>query len=152
MTKKIILLLCVMTVFFSGAVLARSHQETADWVAIKLGNGNDNVYFFNVNSLHYDVDENGKIHKNVIVYEEKKINRNTATLSEGFYSITQCKINLTDKSLMLGEETFYKKDGEKRWSEKPLYLVWYVVKPGTIGETRYNAVADYVKNNPEKVK
>jgi len=150
MRKKIVILLCMLLVAFSAVAMAAAKDESADtdWVAIDLGHDNNDTYYFNKATMHYDKDKDGNINKQIVVYEEKMVNRNTNVLTDGFYSITQCKINLTEPALLLGEETFYKKSGEERWVQKPLYLVWYPIKPNTVGESRYNAVAVYVQQHP----
>ena len=151
MRKKIVILICMLLVIFSAVAMAAEKDAATDidWVAIDLGHNNNDAYYFNKTTMHYDKDKDGNINKQIVVYEEKKVNRNTSVLTDGFYSITECKINLTEPALLLGEETFYKKSGEQRWVQKPLYLVWYPIKPNTVGESRYNAVADYVQQHPE---
>ncbi|WP_196598087.1 hypothetical protein [Pectinatus frisingensis] len=154
MTKRIMIFTLVLCVLFSTIVLAQAETEDTqdNWVPIELGKGNDDVFYFDKTSLHYDVDKNGKVNKNIINYREKKVNRNSATLDEGFYSITDCKIDLVNQALLLGKQTFYKSNGEKRWSETPTYLVWYSVQPGTMGGTRYAAVAAYAADHSDQIK
>ncbi len=157
MVKRITLLLFLFFVAalpLSSASPYRPHNaqdksETASvWQAINFGNGNDNTFYFNKASIHYEVKE-GKINKNILVYEEKKVNRNGFTLDNGYYSITDAKVNLANKTIFLGTETFYTPAGKVRWSDKPTYLIWYSVNPGTMGADRFDAVADYAAANPE---
>lgn len=146
------LILCFMLLFAVSASAEENTDAANDnWQAILLGKGNDDVYYFDKTSLRYDVDKNGKVNKNIIVYKEKNVKHDPLSTENNYYSITECKINLTNDSLLLGTETFYKSTGEKRWSETPAYLVWYTVNPGTIGWSRYSAVAQYVQEHPEAV-
>lgn len=155
MQKKIILFIFGLVLLFTASVSAEEQPAAAaddNWVAITLGHGNDDVFYFDKTSLHYDLDEKGNINKDIVDYKERQVNRDTSTLENGYYSITDCKINLKNGSLLLGEETFYKSNGEKRWSDTPKYLVWYTVNPGTVGWSRYSAVAQYVAQFPDAVK
>lgn len=155
MSKKIAALLFSMILFVTVAVSAQEQgtgTKDSDWQAIDLGYENNNTYYFDKTSLRYDVDKHGVVNKNIISYREKHINNDPLSADKGSYSVTECKINLKNDTLLLGEETFYKSNGEKRWSEKPTYLIWYTIKPGTIGGSRFSAVAQYVEQNPALIK
>ncbi|MDQ0203853.1 hypothetical protein [Pectinatus haikarae] len=155
MRKKLAAFIFSLVLLFAVSASADEQQEAAaqdDWIPIVLGHGNDDIFYFDKTSLHYDTEKNGSINKNIVAYKEKRINRDSGTLENGYYSITDCKINLENSTLLLGEETFYKSSGEKRWSTAPTYLVWYTVKPGTVGWSRFSAVAQYVTENQETVK
>lgn len=154
MNRKIIGLALMILLLLSATAIAGAEQtDTQDnWVAIELGKGNDDIYYFDKTSLHYDVDKDGNVNKNIIDYKEKQVTRDAATMEDGYYSITDCKINLANNTLLLGEATYYKSNGDKRWSETPTYLVWYTVQPGTVGGTRFAVVADYAAAHSDEIK
>lgn len=129
---------------------AKTAEQTGPWQAINFGKGNDNTFYFNKESIHYAI-KDGKINKNILVYEEKKVNRNGFTLDNGYYSVTQAKLNLRNQTLFLGDETFYTPKGKVRWVNTPTYLIWYSITPGTMGADRYDAVADYAAANPQQI-
>ncbi len=143
--KRISFLVCMLCLLVTSVSLAHGQEK---WTAIILGHGRDNVFYYNPASIHYQIKDN-KIDKNIIVYQEKMVNRDTITLTCGDYSITDCKLNLANKTLFLGTQTFYKSNGEKRWSSTPTYLIWYPITAGTMGASRFQAVADYVAHHPD---
>ena len=63
----------ILLLLSATAIAGAEQTDTQDnWVAIELGKGNDDIYYFDKTSLHYDVDKDGNVNKNIIDYKEKQ--------------------------------------------------------------------------------
>lgn len=145
MLKKVVYLVAVLWVMMLCTAFAEEQKtdKDANWQVVDIGPAENYEYAFNTLTIKYDRNKDGSINKNIIVYEERKMNMMTASNEYKYYTITNCKLNKDLQSILFGDEKFYTKDGKYRWTDKPAYLAWITVRPETIGGDRFIAIVTY---------
>ena len=96
-TIKVIYLLMMLLIVNTCVAFAQSEEkntQTYNWQAFDIGPAEDYNYAFDTNSIKYARNEDGSINKNIIIYQEKKINNVPMSSEFNYYTITQCKLNI----------------------------------------------------------
>lgn len=145
MLKRVIYLVAALWIMMICTAFAQvqSNEGDGSWQVIDVGPAENYEYAFNTATIKYDRNKDGSVNKNIIIYEERKMNMMTASNEYKYYTITDCKINKDLQSIMFGDEKFYTREGKYRWTNKPTYLAWITVKPETIGGDRFIAIVSY---------
>ena len=94
-TIKVIYLLMMLLIVNTCVAFAQSEEkntQTYNWQAFDIGPAEDYNYAFDTNSIKYARNEDGSINKNIIIYQEKKINNVPMSSEFNYYTITQCKL------------------------------------------------------------
>ena len=102
-TIKVIYLLMMLLIVNTCVAFAQSEEkntQTYNWQAFDIGPAEDYNYAFDTNSIKYARNEDGSINKNIIIYQEKKINNVPMSSEFNYYTITQCKLNIEQTKLV----------------------------------------------------
>ena len=84
-TIKVIYLLMMLLIVNTCVAFAQSEEkntQTYNWQAFDIGPAEDYNYAFDTNSIKYAKNEDGSINKNIIIYQEKKINNDSPSSGE----------------------------------------------------------------------
>lgn len=125
-TIKVIYLLMMLLIVNTCVAFAQSEEkntQTYNWQAFNIGPAEDYNYAFDTNSIKYARNEDGSINKNIIIYQEKKIN------------------NVP----MSSEFNYYTKKDKFRWTDTPMYLTWITVSRDSIGGLRFIQIVEYAR-------
>ena len=132
-TIKVIYLLMMLLIVNTCVAFAQSEEkntQTYNWQAFDIGPAEDYNYAFDTNSIKYARNEDGSINKNIIIYQEKKIN-NVPMSSQ--------------TSICFGDESYYTKKDKFRWTDTPMYLTWITVSRDSIGGLRFIQIVEYAR-------
>ena len=128
-TIKVIYLLMMLLIVNTCVAFAQSEEkntQTYNWQAFDIGPAEDYNYAFDTNSIKYARNEDGSINKNIIIYQEKKI-------------------NIEQTSICFGDESYYTKKDKFRWTDTPMYLTWITVSRDSIGGLRFIQIVEYAR-------
>ena len=156
MNKKILCLFAaVMMLLMAGASLAAAKPKLIEvpvpWQVFDLGPAEQYITAFDTSTIKYDRNSDGSINKNIIIYDERKINDIPMSTEYRFYSITKCRLNVENQSICFGDESFYTKKDKFRWTDTPAYLTWITVRPDTIGAIKYVTLVEYAKAHDDEL-
>ena len=153
MQKKIICLLTMVMLLCMSAAVAAAKEQTvpAPWQVFNLGPAEQYITAFDTSTIKYDKNSDGSINKNIILYDERKINDVPMSTEYRYYSVTACKLNVQMQSICFGDESFYTKKDKFRWTDKPQYLTWISVQPDTIGAIKYATIVQYAKDHDSEL-
>ena len=132
-TIKVIYLLMMLLIVNTCVAFAQSEEkntQTYNWQTFDIGPAEDYNYAFN---------------KNIIIYQEKKINNVPMSSEFNYYTITQCKLNIEQTSICFGDESYYTKKDKFRWTDTPMYLTWITVSRDSIGGLRFIQIVEYAR-------
>ena len=118
-TITVIYLLMMLLIVNTCVAFAQSEEkntQTYNWQAFDIGPAEDYNYAFDTNNIKYARNEDGSINKNIIIYQEKKINNVPMSSEFNYYTITQCKLNIEQTSICFGDEYYYMKKDKFRWT------------------------------------
>ncbi len=154
--KLIYLIMAVLAVMVMASCTALAADKDTDrvsppWQRIDIGPAEDYIVAFDTSTIRYDRNSDGSINKNIIIYDEKKINDIPMSTEYAFYTITNTKVNVANQSICFGDESSYTRKDKLRWTDKPTYLAWITVKPETLGGLRFIAIVDYAKTHDEEL-
>ena len=76
------MMLLIVNTCVAFAQSEEKNTQTYNWQAFDIGPAEDYNYAFDTNSIKYARNEDGSINKNIIIYQEKKINNDSPSSGE----------------------------------------------------------------------